>query len=75
MYDGYEWIGNLNENADVSVEIYNILGMKVTDLTNKSLNAGNHSVIWNSGKFDNGVYMVKVKIGGDEVVKRVVKVE
>ena len=65
----------LDKNTDVSIEVYNILGMKVADLLNQKLSSGSHTTVWNSGKFDSGVYMVKVKKGGGEVVKRIVKVD
>ena len=37
---------NLPKAADVTLEIYNILGQKVNTLVEKHLNAGNHSVTW-----------------------------
>ncbi|UCD93852.1 MAG: T9SS type A sorting domain-containing protein, partial [Candidatus Zixiibacteriota bacterium] len=54
--------------ADVKIDIYNILGKKVTSLLNGQLEAGHHSIIWNGldskGKETaSGVYFCSMKAG------------
>ncbi len=41
----------IRNNANVSIEIYNLKGQKVTTLVNENLASGRHSVVWN-GKDD-----------------------
>ena len=44
---------NLQNNADVTLEIYNIKGQLVRTLVNNSQEAGSHNIVWN-GKDSNG---------------------
>ena len=47
---------SLQENSNVSLEVYDILGRKVSTLTSGELPAGNHTILWN-GTNDNGEAM------------------
>ncbi|MCD4818102.1 MAG: choice-of-anchor J domain-containing protein [Candidatus Cloacimonetes bacterium] len=54
------------EAGNVIIEIYNPKGQKVKVLTNKSFDAGDHSIIWNgvddnNNKVSSGVYLYKMK--------------
>jgi len=58
----------LSGRADVTLEIFNILGHKVITLIDDNLGAGYHSVTWNGvdqGGFDvaSGVYFYRIKAG------------
>ncbi len=64
-------------NAQVSLEIYNMLGQKIITLLNEQIPAGYHRIIWN-GK-DNigrmvgsGVYFYHIKTEGFEATKKLV---
>jgi predicted outer membrane repeat protein len=68
---------SLKENANVSLNIYNIKGQKVKQLVSEQLSAGQHSVVWN-GKDNNGksvssgIYFYKLKAGDFQKVKKMI---
>ncbi|MCP4582666.1 MAG: T9SS type A sorting domain-containing protein [candidate division Zixibacteria bacterium] len=51
----------LAEHLSVSIDVYNILGQKVTTLINRNQVAGQHHVIWNADNFPSGVYFYKLQ--------------
>jgi flagellar hook assembly protein FlgD len=53
----------LAKTGKVMVDIYNAAGQKVDTLVNTTINAGNHSLIWNASKFSAGVYFYTVTSG------------
>ena len=48
----------------VTLDVYNILGQKVTTLFNGYKDAGNYSVRWNASGQVNGIYLTIMKAGG-----------
>ncbi|MBC8416311.1 MAG: T9SS type A sorting domain-containing protein, partial [Candidatus Cloacimonetes bacterium] len=63
------------ENA--KIEIFNIKGQKIKTLIDKSISAGNHTVVWNGtdandNKVSSGVYLYKVEAGDYKKVKKMV---
>jgi hypothetical protein len=59
---------NIESSAQVSLEVYNILGQKVKTLVNEKQDAGNYSVVWDSrddnGDFvASGVYFYRLNAG------------
>lgn len=56
---------SLPKSANVKIEIYNLLGQKVTTLTDRLYNAGTHKVQWkstdsNGSRVASGVYFAKM---------------
>jgi hypothetical protein len=56
----------LNENTDVVLKIYNLLGQEVRTLINNHLPSGSHSVFWNGQnnfgeKLCSGIYIYKIQ--------------
>ena len=56
---------NLNANENVSIEIFNHLGEKVRELSDKEFSAGENKVVWNGLNDDNknvssGIYLYKI---------------
>jgi hypothetical protein len=56
------------QNADVKIEVYNIMGRLVNTLVDQKLNQGSYTVVWNGnntrGEFvASGVYFVKMSAG------------
>ena len=56
---------NLNANENVSIEIFNHLGERVRELTNKEFFAGENKVSWNGLNDENknvssGIYLYKI---------------
>jgi len=68
---------SLPADSDVSIDIYNLKGQKVTSLLNERIKAGEHQLVWN-GK-DNrdrsvgsGVYFYKVRAGNLEKTNKII---
>lgn len=51
-------------NTQVRIDVYNILGSRVTTLLNKPMEAGYHNVTWNALGIASGLYLVQMKAGG-----------
>ena len=45
------------------MEVYNIQGQLVETLTNRHMDAGYHSVVWNADRHSSGMYFVKMIAG------------
>jgi hypothetical protein len=59
---------SLKENADVTIDIFNIKGQKIDTVANGSFPAGSHNIIWkgddsNGRKVASGIYFYKMHSG------------
>ncbi|MCP4633652.1 MAG: T9SS type A sorting domain-containing protein [candidate division Zixibacteria bacterium] len=63
---------NLDEASNVSLEVFNILGEKVTTLIDGKLAAGEHTMSWDAAKYTSGVYMYKLSANGVSETRRMV---
>jgi probable HAF family extracellular repeat protein len=54
---------NLNEEADVEITVYDILGRSIETLVNKEMSAGEHKIVWNAENQKSGVYFYRIKSG------------
>lgn len=66
---------DLPEKTNAKLEVYNILGRKVSTLVDDNLDAGKHKITWNgrddSGKeLPTGVYLYKLIVGDRELTKK-----
>jgi hypothetical protein len=61
---------DLPNPANVIVDIYNILGQRVTRLVNKPYPAGHHQALWNASKASSGIYFARIVAGDDSAVKK-----
>jgi hypothetical protein len=61
---------DLPKPASVTVDIYNILGQRVTRLVNKPYPAGHHQALWNASKASSGIYFARIVAGDDSAVKK-----
>ena len=53
----------ITQSGNVKLEVFDILGRKVSTLVNESQIAGNHSVTWNAGNLPGGLYIYKIETG------------
>jgi hypothetical protein len=56
---------NLNKNENVSIEIFNHLGERVSEVSNKEFSAGENKVVWNglndgNKNVSSGIYLYKI---------------
>lgn len=61
----------LPENGEVSIQIYDVLGVQVESIVSEQLqNAGTHSVSWNAESHSSGVYFARISFKGlDQFVR------
>ncbi len=50
------------QNGNVTLEVYDITGRKISTLFSGAKNPGNHSAIWNADNNASGVYLVKIEV-------------
>ena len=63
----------VEQNGNISVSIYNVLGQKIDELYNGYQDLGNHKILWNAENLSSGVYYVNIshENGQSESVKAV----
>jgi hypothetical protein len=55
---------NLTYAAEVTLDIYDILGRKIQTLVSGLQSAGSHDIIWNAGDIASGIYFYKINSNG-----------
>jgi flagellar hook assembly protein FlgD len=68
---------DLKENANVSIDIYNIKGQRVASIADGAYNAGRHSVVWKGtdlkgNNVSSGVYFYKMTAGTFTKTKKMI---
>jgi hypothetical protein len=58
--------------SQVSLEVYNIQGQKITTLLSASLPSGSHSVTWDASKVASGVYLYRLQAGPHVETKKMI---
>ena len=61
--------------TNVELNIYNLLGQKVTTLISKKQKAGHHHVEWDASGFPSGVYFYRIKAGMYTDIKKMLLVK
>jgi hypothetical protein len=66
---------NLTTDSDVTIEVYNVLGEKVTSIINETLQAGEHVYKFGAKQlgYSAGIYLVKVIVNEQVYVTRIVE--
>ncbi len=62
---------NLKQDANVSIQVYNIAGKLVKTLVNANKSVGFHMVMFDAGNLASGVYVVRVHLLGADGTKTV----
>ncbi len=62
----------LPRRCDVTLEVFNVLGQRVTRLPQGTLEAGSHSVIFDGAKLGSGVYFYRLEADGKARTKQMV---
>jgi hypothetical protein len=60
---------SLEKDADVKIEVYDMVGKKVSTLTDNKMNSGNHQVLFESNQ-GSGIYYVTLTIDGGKVITK-----
>ncbi len=56
----------LPETSNVRIEIYNMLGQRVDEVTNGNKASGYHEVIWNASNLSSGIFLINFTAVGSE---------
>lgn len=54
---------SLSYSSSVVLEVYDILGRKITTLINETQDAGQHTITWHANDISSGVYLYKLDVG------------
>lgn len=63
---------NLSEQADLSLEVTNLVGQKVFEINKGVVNAGSYDFVLNADNFTNGVYFYTVRANNNQVTKKMI---
>ena len=61
----------LPENADVSIQVYDLKGHKVAHLLSGPLAAGHHVTRWNASAMSSGLYLVKMTANDISITRKI----
>jgi len=60
----------LKTKSKIELNVYNILGKKVTELSNSEYEAGIHTIKWNMEGISSGIYFIELKCGKQKEIKK-----
>jgi len=61
---------NLNQTADVKLEVFSAHGQKIAVLVDSKLSPGDHVISWKPGNIPDGVYFYRISAGKTMITKR-----
>lgn len=62
----------IKNSAQVSVELFDSKGVKTSLLSSSSMNSGTHRETFNAADMPKGVYFIRLTVGADQYLKKVV---
>lgn len=62
----------LPRRSQVSLDVFNILGQKVTTLTNSQLPVGEHTLSWDASDVASGIYFYRLRVGETTLARKMV---
>jgi hypothetical protein len=63
-------IYSLPEASHVEVSVYNLRGEAVATLVNENQEMGSHTAVWNAAEVGSGVYLIRIRAGRFESMKK-----
>jgi hypothetical protein len=60
----------LPQNSDVRLEVFDMLGRKVATLVNGPISAGSHEIQFNANGLASGIYIYRLQMGNEVVMRR-----
>ena len=60
---------SLSKALDVKINIYDLNGNKIDNISNQIYSKGNHSLTWNASGFSSGIYFIAFEFG-EEIQKQ-----
>ncbi len=65
----------LNRQSQITLDIYNVLGSKITTITNGIYPAGNHAVSFDASPYASGIYFYKLDTGDYTETKKMLLIK
>jgi hypothetical protein len=62
----------LQKSSNISLEIYNIIGQKISTLAEGNLEAGTHTFRWDGSEYPSGVYFYSLKNGTNVDIRKMI---
>ena len=62
----------LHRGSFVTLSVYNSLGQKVSDLINKYMDGGEHSINWNAGNLASGIYFYTLRTKAQTLFRKMI---
>jgi len=63
----------VSQNGMVNIELYNMMGQKVSTLLSENRSAGTHTMSWNAENLKSGVYFLQLNTSKGKLTQKVVK--
>lgn len=51
----------LNNSSDIAINLFDLLGNKVSEMLNSNQSAGQHTIEWNANSLTNGIYFLQIR--------------
>jgi PKD repeat protein len=64
---------DLVDGSDVTMEVVDVLGRSVRSILSRELSSGNHRVDLDMSKFNVGIYYLRITVGNNLIVKKIVR--
>lgn len=63
---------DISNDSQVELSVFDLLGQKITELTNKYLTVGTHNYHWNGGNCASGLYFIILKVNDFTMIKKAI---
>jgi len=65
---------SLEEAGNISIDVYNMSGQKISSLVNADFNAGSHTITWNAGSegVSEGIYYLRMQTENNVITRKVI---
>ena len=60
----------LPSNGLVKLQVFDLMGRKITELVDGMMSEGKHSVTWNAQNASSGMYYYRLEINGRSLVRK-----
>ena len=64
----------LRKDADVNIEVYNMVGSRVATIVDQHLLPGKYNYIFNNAQTD-GIYILRIVVNNNTYIKKLIKTE
>jgi hypothetical protein len=66
----YQILFHLPQASDIDLDVYDLLGRRLTSLASGRYSAGDHIIAWNAGSLASGIYFLRLATEVDDVTRK-----